>query len=121
MAEAAELDYVLADCFLAVGQAVGMDKTIDFAAVTWWHDRYRRAFHHAMTTQGVSWSADRDRVTAVGRYLGQRVVEHAGTDSLIETSAAARASNEVERGCQLSASREATLPAARAPSAAGAP
>ena len=120
MAEAAELDYILADCFLAVGQAVGTDKTIDFAAVTWWHDRYRRAFYHAMTTQGASWSTDRDRVTAVGRYLGQRVVEQAGSASVVDMSAAARASNEVERGCQLSASREPTLPPSRTTSVAGA-
>ncbi|MCY4057303.1 MAG: hypothetical protein OXG44_04805 [Gammaproteobacteria bacterium] len=120
MAEAEQLDYILADCFLAVGQAVGTDKAIDFAAVTWWHDRYRRAFHHAMNVQGASWSTDRDRVTAVGRYLGQRVVEHSGTARVIETSAAARASDEVERGCQLGASREATLPTPCTTSAAGA-
>ena len=120
MAEAAEVDYILADCFLAVGQAVGTDKTIDFAAVTWWRDRYRRAFYHAMTTKSASWSTDRERVTAVGRHLGQRVVEHAGTASVIDMSAAARASSEVERGCQLRASREATRPPRRTTSAAGA-
>ena len=113
MAEAAELDYILSDCFLAVGQAVGTNKTIEFDAVTWWHQRYQRAFHHAITTRGASWATGRDRVTAVGRYLGQRAVEHAGTAPVIDKSAAAWASEEVERGCQLGASRETAFPRSR--------
>lgn len=112
MAEVTDLDYILSDCFLAVGQAVGTNKTVDFDVVTWWHQRYRSAFHRAMTTQGVSWATDRGRVTAVGRYLGQRVVEHAGTALVIGLPAAARASEDVERGCRMSASREAALPIA---------
>lgn len=120
MAEAAELDYILSDCFLAVGQAVGTGKTVDFDVVIWWHQRYRSAFHDAMTTQGASWASDRRRVTAVGRYLGQRVVEHAGAVGVIDRSAARRASDEVERGCRLSATREVTLRVSHtsAPSAA---
>ena len=94
MAEAADVDYILADCFLAVGQAVGPNKTLDFDTVIWWHRRYRRAFQHAMTTRGTSWSTDRRRVTAVGRYLGQRVVDHAGAQTSIDRAAAARASTE---------------------------
>ena len=103
MAEVAKLDYILSDCFLAVGQAVGTDKTLEFDVVTWWYQRYRRAFHHAMTTQGASWTADRGRVTAVGRYLGQRAVEHTGPALVIDRSAAARASEEVEHGCRMTA------------------
>ena len=118
MAEVAGLDYILSDCFLAVGQAVGPAKTVDFDAVIWWHQRYRRAFHHAMTTRGTSWAADRHRVTAVGRYLGQRVVEHAGGQASIDRTAAARASAEVEHGCQMNATREAHLPPACTNSAA---
>ena len=106
MAQVADLDYILSDCFLAVGQAVGKDKAVDFDAVTWWHRRYRRAFHDAMSTRGTSWAADRHRVTAVGRYLGQRVFEHAGRRATIDRAAAALASAEVERGCQMNATRE---------------
>ena len=111
MAEVADLDYILADCFLAVGQAVGPDKTLDVDTGIWWHQRYRRAFHHAMTTRGTSWVADRHRVTAVGRYLGQRVVEHSAGRANIDVPAAARASIEVEHGCQMNARREARVPA----------
>lgn len=109
MAQVKDLDYILSDCFLAVGQAVGPGKTIDFDTITWWSRRYRRAFHDAMTTRGASWAADRRRVTAVGRYLGQRVVAHAGCRANIDRAAAARASAEVERGCQMKATREALL------------
>lgn len=106
MAEAARLNYILSDCFLAVGQAVGTGKALEFDVVTWWHQRYRSAFHHAMTTRGTSWTADRGRVTAVGRYLGQRVVEHTGPALVIDRSVAARASEEVEHGCRMTATRE---------------
>ena len=111
MAQVADVDYILAECFLAVGQAVGPDKTVDFDAITWWHRRYRRAFHHAMTTTGTSWAADRGRVTAVGRYLGQRVVQHTRGRAAIDLAAAARASAEVEGGCRMNATREAFFPA----------
>ncbi len=113
MAEVADLDYILSDCFLAVGQAVGTDRTVEVDVVTWWYERYQRAFHHAITTHGASWTADRQRVTAVGRHLGQRVVEHAGRAAVIDLTAASRASGEVERGCQLSATRESALSAPR--------
>ena len=111
MADVTELDYILSDCFLAVGQAIGPDKCLDLDTVIWWHQRYRRAFHHAMTTQGASWVADRHRVTAVGRYLGQRVLEHVGHAAAIDRSTAARVSHEVERGCQMTAGRDSTSPA----------
>ena len=110
MGQVADLDYILSDCLLAVGQAVGSDKAVDFDTVTWWYRRYRQVFYHAMTSRGTSWAADRKRVTAVGRYLGQRVVEHAGRRANIDVAAAARASAEVERGCQMNATREALLP-----------
>ena len=111
MDRVADLDCILSDCFLAVGQAVGPDKVVEFETVTWWHRRYRQAFHHAMASRGTSWATDRQRVTAVGRYLGQRVVEHAGHRATIDMAAAVRASAEVERGCQMNAIRETPPPA----------
>lgn len=111
MAEVAELNYVLADCFLAVGQAVGPKKTVDFGTVIWWHRRYRHAFHHAMTIGANSWADDRRRVTAVGRYLGQRVVEYTGDRTDIDVATAARASAEVEQGCQMNATRDPVVQA----------
>lgn len=113
MSEVPDLDYILSDCFLAVGQAVGPNTTVDFDVVTWWHQRYQRAFRNAIAMEGASWSNDRRRVTAVGRYLGQRAVELCRPAAVIDLTAASRASVEVERGCQLRATREGVLPAER--------
>ena len=121
MAEVRDLDHILSDCFLAAGQAVGTNTTVDFDVVTWWHRRYRRAFHHAITAGGAVWSTDRRRVTAVGRYLGQRAAELCGPAAVIDLTAASRASEEVERGCQMRATREEhALPPARTDPAAAA-
>lgn len=101
-----EVDYILNDCFLAVGQAVGTRKHLSFDAVVWWRTRYRAAFLRAMTLGGTSWAGDRTRVTAVGRYLGQRAVHHAGEIPVIDTRSAACASADVERECRMNAIRE---------------
>jgi hypothetical protein len=102
-----EIDYILPDCFLAAGQAVGTDKGIDFETVVWWRTRYRAAFLHAMHAKGNSWAADRRRVTAVGRYLGLQAKAHAEGRDSIDLEAAAKASAEVESGCRMNARREA--------------
>jgi hypothetical protein len=104
---AEEVTYIVPDCFLALGQAVGTDKGIDFDTVVWWHTRYRAAFRHAIETKGNSWAADRRRVTAVGRYLGLQARVHAGERATIDVASARKASVEVEHGCQMNARREA--------------
>jgi hypothetical protein len=83
---------------------------LDYEALVWWRSRYRDKFLHAMLASGNSWERDRRRVTAVGRYLGQRVVEHAGSEPTISLHCAARASHDVESGCRMNAEREAGLP-----------
>ncbi len=102
-----EIDYILPDCFLAMGQAVGTDKSLDFETVVWLRERYRTAFLHAMVAKGNSWEADRRRVTAVGRYMGLQAKAHAGHKPSIDVEAAGQAATEIERGCQMSARREA--------------
>lgn len=99
-----DVDYILSDCFLAVGQAVGPGKTLEPDTVIWWHRRYREAFHYAVTAFDASWSDDRQRMTAVGRHLGQRVAASLGRRSNIDRATAERVSVEVERGCRLRAS-----------------
>jgi hypothetical protein len=110
MATAHEVDYILHDCFLAVGQTVGLHKRIEFQAITWWHERYRAFFLDAMTRLGNSWARDRQRVTSVGRYLGLRAVYHAGSRDAIDLTCAMRASADVEAGCRMNAERESGLP-----------
>lgn len=105
-----QVDYILADCFFAVGQAIGTAKPLDPDAMTWWRERYRAAFLHAMTANGNSWLGDRDRVTAVGRYLGQRALHHSQDKPTIDVRCAELASREVDAGCQMSARRGSGLP-----------
>lgn len=106
MTPAQEVDYILNDCFFAVGQAVGTQKSLDFNVIPWWRARYRAFFLHAMSANGNSWLRDRHRVTAVGRFLGQRALHHAGDKPSIDLSTAALASNDVETGCRMNAERE---------------
>jgi hypothetical protein len=101
-----EVDYILNDCFFAVGQAVGTRKHLEPDAIRWWRDRYRRQFLHVMTVHGNSWALDRNRVTAVGRYLGLRAVHHAGERASIGLDCAELASRDVEQGCHMNAERE---------------
>jgi len=106
MTPAQEVDYILNDCFVAVGQAVGTEKSLELDVLQWWRARYRAFFLHAMTAKGNSWAKDRRRVTAVGRFLGQRAVHHAGDRPTIDLRTAALASHDIETGCRMSAERE---------------
>ena len=101
-----QIDTIVNDCLLAAGQGIGTEKSVDFAVITWWRDRYRRFFLHAITELGNSYDADRARVTAVGRYLGQRALFHAASSPSIDLRAAELASREVETGCRMNAVRD---------------
>jgi hypothetical protein len=105
-----EVDYILNDCFFAVGQAVGTQKSLDFDAIQWWRTRYRAFFLHAMSANGNSWLCDRDRVTAVGRFLGQQALHYSGDRPSIDVHCAALASKDVESGCRMNATREGVAP-----------
>ncbi len=100
------IDFILNDCLLAAGQGIGTEKSVDFDVVVWWRTRYRGFFLHAMSAHGNSWAADRHRVTAVGRYLGQRALHHASSSPSVDLRAAELASRDVETGCQMSAARD---------------
>ena len=105
------IDAILNDCLLAAGQGIGTEKSVDFDVVVWWRTRYRRFFLHAITAQGNSYEADRRRVTAVGRYLGQRALHHASRSRSVDMRAAELASCDVETSCQMNAQREGLCPA----------
>lgn len=107
---AAHIDVILHDCLLAAGQGIGDDKSVDPEVVEWWRERYRRFFLHAMLVLGNSYEADRRRVTAVGRYLGQRARHHAAASPTIDLSAAVQASQDVETSCRMNAEREGPSP-----------
>jgi hypothetical protein len=105
-----EVDYMLSDCFLAAGQGIGSRKPLEHEAARWWRQRYRRLFLTALTINGNSWSADRERLARVGYYLGQRALHHAGESESIGLSAAMKASAEIEAGCRMNARRDSGLP-----------
>ena len=94
------IDDILADCFFAAGQSIGTAKPLDHDAMRWWGARYRGAFLRALES-GNSWTEDRERVMAVGRYLGSRALHHAGDRPSIDLESARRASEEIEAGCQM--------------------
>ena len=99
------VNYVLSDCFFAVGQTIGMRMTVDYDAVTWWHDHFRKKFLAAMHRQGNRWLEDRENVTAVGWMLAERAVRYAGDRDSIDVGVARRASADVERYCEIRSKR----------------
>lgn len=109
------IDAILNDCLLAAGQGIGTEKSVDFDAVVWWRSRYRRFFLHALTDLGNDYAADRRRVTAVGRYLGQRALHYASASPSVDLRAAELASHDVETGCQMNATREGLTPTPSSP------
>ena len=99
------VQYVLADCFFAVGQTVGMRMTVDYEAVVWWHDHFREKFLAALHRHGNRWLRDRESVTAVGWMLAERAVRHAGGGGSIDIQAARQAAADVERYCRVRSAR----------------
>jgi len=105
-----EVDYIVSDCFFAVGQAIGTSKRLEPEAARWWRDRYRRQFLVATATRGNSWAADRERLARVGRFLGERALHYAGSHETIDLPSAIKASAEIEAGCRMNARRDSGLP-----------
>jgi hypothetical protein len=101
------VEYILDDCFLTIGQVVGMRKTVDYEAVLWWRDHYRAKFLRAMIAFGNRWSTDRQNVTGVAMLFGERAVRYAGEMESIDLAAFKRAAADVERYCQVHSARRA--------------
>lgn len=99
------VEYVLADCSFAVGQAIGMRTTVDYNAIVWWHEHFRTKFSAAIRRHGNRWLQDRENVTAVGWMLGERALRHAAGRLSIDVEAARRAAADVERYCEARSKR----------------
>lgn len=97
--------YILADCFISVGQGVKDEKTIEQAAIVWLHDRYRAKFLRTMKVFGNTWTQDRLRVKGVSRMLGERAVYYAGEKPSIDLSSVMQAAAAVEKYCRVHAAR----------------
>lgn len=81
------VEYVLNDCFFAVGQVIGMRTTVGYDAVVWWHDHFRSNFLDAMRRHGDRWLQDRESVTGVGWMLAERAVRYAAGRDTIDKAA----------------------------------
>ncbi len=99
------VEFIVGDCFFAVGQAIGMRTTVEYDAVMWWHDHFRSKFLAAMSEFGNRWLVDRQNVTAVAFMLGERAVRYAEGRSSIDVEAARKAAADVERYCKLHSRR----------------
>ena len=108
------VEHVLSDCFVAVGQSIGMRTTVDYDAIVWWHDHFRTKFLAAMRRHGDRWLQDREGVTGVGWMLAQRAMRHAAGQDSIHVEAARRAAADVQRYCALRVERAARVRASHA-------
>lgn len=99
------VDAILDDCFLSIGQGIGLRATLDFDAVVWVRTNFRVKFLAAMEQFGNRWLEDRATVTAVALMLGERAVRHANGAASVSLEAAMQASADVERYCQLHSAR----------------
>lgn len=99
------IDAILDDCFVSIGQGIGLRASLEFEAVRFIRDDLRRKFLAAMRQFGNRWLEDRVNVTAAGWMLGERAVRHANGAPTIGVDAARQATADVQRYCQLHAAR----------------
>ncbi len=99
------VEFIVDDCFFAVGQAIGMRTTVEYDAVIWWHDHFRAKFLSAMQEFGNRWLVDRQNVTAVAFMLAERAVRYAEGRPAIDVESAMKAAADVERYCKLHSRR----------------
>lgn len=102
---AREVNYILADCALALGQSIGMRMTIDYEAVKFAREHFRTKFLAAMRAFGNRWLEDRQIVTGVVMMLGERAVRYADGRDSIDLESVRKAAADVERYCTLHARR----------------
>ncbi|MBP7776205.1 MAG: hypothetical protein KA371_03690 [Acidobacteria bacterium] len=99
------VDAILDDCFLSIGQGIGLRASLDYDAVVHVRNNFRPKFLAAMRRFGNRWLEDRTTVTAVGWMLGERAVRYAEGAPSIGRDAMIKACADVERYCQLHAAR----------------
>ena len=95
MNPADQVEYILTECFITLGQHVG-DLVVSPEAARFWRDRYRARFLITLSQQQPRvWADDRANVLAKAAALGRRAAECAGSDrSLVITQAHARTASE---------------------------
>lgn len=99
------VDGLLDDCFLSIGQGIGLRASLEFDAVLFLREHLRAKFLAAMRHFGNRWLEDRPNVTAVAWMLGERAVRYADGAPTIGVDAMRQATADVQRYCQLHAAR----------------
>jgi hypothetical protein len=99
------VEEILDDCFLSIGQGIGVRASLEFDAILYVRKTLRSKFLAAMRACGNRWLEDRTTVTAVGWMLGERAVRYADGAPTIGVDAVRKATADVERYCQLHAAR----------------
>lgn len=103
------VDFVVDECFFAMGQAIGMRMTVDYDAVVFMREHYRAKFLSAMKAFGNRWEQDRQNVTSVAWMFAERAVRYAGDRGSIDVESARKAAADVQRYCKLHARRAGKL------------
>lgn len=99
------VDFIVDECFFAMGQAIAMRMTVDYDAVVFMREHYRAKFLAAMKSFGNRWSQDRQNVTSVAWMFAERAVRYAGDRGSIDVESARKAAADVQRYCRLHARR----------------
>jgi hypothetical protein len=95
MQEHDEVDFILTECFITLGQNIG-EFTVTPAAARFWHDRYRERFLITLRRERPrTWAHDRSNVLAKAASLGRLAAELAQQDDslVIDIGHAAKASD----------------------------
>lgn len=101
------VNIILDDCFISVGQAIGLRATVDYDAVVWIRAHFRQKFLAALSHQGDRWQQDRAVVGAVAGLFAERAVRYANGAASVSVDNARQAAADVERYCQAHARRAA--------------
>jgi hypothetical protein len=90
-----EVEYILTECFIALGQNLG-DRQVTPEAAVFWRNRYHERFLATLSREHPrAWRDDRLNVLAKARSLGRKAAEFATLDdSMVVTENHARQASE---------------------------
>lgn len=91
---AADLEAILIECALAVGQGVGTAVTISHAARKFWHADFSASIKRALE-QGENWAQGRKIVVPLARKMGGHAATLA-TAGIIKKAAAKKAADTIK-------------------------
>ena len=90
-----DVEYILTECFITLGQHVG-ERVVSAEAARFWRDRYRERFGITLAQEHPRvWAQDRGNVLAKAASLGRKAADLAAEDrTLVITEDHARRASE---------------------------